>query len=200
MPGKREAWYGKLPKTKAAVAYAEKKHAGQRRSDGGPYIRHPLEVGSLLNRVGAPDHLIAAGVLHDVIEKAGVSQSALRRHFGSRVARLVAAVSDDDKITGYAKRKAALRKQVALAGDEALSLFAADKISKLRELRREAARDRDGGRTSGRARALRARRLRHYQRSLALLEERLPDSRLVRDLGKELRAALRERGLAAAKS
>lgn len=46
------------------------------------------------------------------------------------------AVSDDDRITGYAKRKAALRQQVAGGGEEALTLFAADKLSKLRELRR----------------------------------------------------------------
>jgi hypothetical protein len=103
----------------------------------------------------------------------------------------VLAVSDDDRIDGYAKRKAALRRQVAGAGDEALALFAADKLSKLRELRRETALDRENARPSGRVRELRARRLRHYERSLALLEERLPDSPLVRDLRDELSVSLR---------
>ena len=42
---------------------------------------------------------------------------------------------------------------------------------------------------------MRARRLRHYQRSLALLEERLPESRLVGQLRDELRSFLRERAM-----
>jgi hypothetical protein len=69
-------------------------------------------------------------------------------------------------------------------------LFAADKLSKLRELRRETEMDQDGNRTARPARELRARRLRHYQRSLAMLEERLPRSPLVRDLRDELAAYL----------
>jgi hypothetical protein len=39
---------------------------------------------------------------------------------------------------------------------------------------------------------LRARRLKHYDRSLALLEERLPESPLVRELSDELAPLLRE--------
>jgi HD domain len=113
-------------------------HAGQRRTDGGPFFSHPLEVASLLDYAEAPDHLIAAGVLHDLLEKTEVSPSDLMLRFGSRITRLVLAVSEDDRIVGHAKRKAALRQQVAGSGDDALALFAADKLSKVRELRREA--------------------------------------------------------------
>jgi hypothetical protein len=63
------------PQTSAAAAYAERKHAGQHRSVGTPFVQHPLEVATLLYYAGAPDHVIAAGLLHDVIEKAGVSPS-----------------------------------------------------------------------------------------------------------------------------
>jgi len=77
-------------------------------------------------------------------------------------------------------------------------LVAADKLSKLRELRREAAADSRDSITPGRVRKLRARRLRHYRRSLALLEERIPSSPLVRELRDELNALLRNRDLAAA--
>jgi hypothetical protein len=78
--------------------------------------------------------MIAAGLLHDVIEKAGVSASELQRRFGPRITALVLAVSDDDSIAGYAAGRAALRHQVAGAGEEALTLFAVDELSKLREL------------------------------------------------------------------
>jgi (p)ppGpp synthase/HD superfamily hydrolase len=185
-----------LPQTQAAMAYAERMHAGQRRADDEPFILHPLEVASLLYSIGAPDHLVAAGVLHDLVEKGDVTASDLRKRFGSRITGLVLAVSDDDRIAGYAKRKAALRRQVSGAGEEALTLFAADKLSKVRELRREAV-DSEASLTLGRTREPRARRLRHYYRSLALLEERQPQSPLVRELRDELAVLQRERELLA---
>jgi (p)ppGpp synthase/HD superfamily hydrolase len=188
----------RLPQTQAAIEYAERMHSGQRRADGAPFILHPLEVAELLYSTGAGDYLVAAGVLHDVVEKAGVTAAELRERFGPRVAALVLEVSDDDRVIGYGERKAALRRQVADAGEDALALFAADKVSKLRELRRETAADARGSATPGRVRKLRARRLRHYRRSLALLEERLPKSPLVRELHDELHALRRERALTTA--
>jgi (p)ppGpp synthase/HD superfamily hydrolase len=178
------------------VAYAQRQHAGQLRGDGTPFILHPLEVASLLYDAGASDDLIAAGVLHDLAEKAHVAAGEIRGRFGPRITSLVLAVSDDDRITGYGERKAALRRQVALAGADALTLFAADKISKLRELRREATTDFAAGAAPIRVRKLRARRLRHYRRSLALLEERIPESPLVSELRDELYALQRDRTLA----
>ncbi len=180
-----------LPKTQAAVAFANRAHDGQRRRvDGAPFIEHPLEVASLLYSVGAPDHLIAAGVLHDTIEKTHVVASDLRERFGSRVATLVLAVSEDEHVTGYEQRKAALREQVARAGEEALILFAADKLSKVRELRlgpAPARKSHSGGAVITRSRA---RRLTHYRHCLALLQDQLPDSPLVNQLRTELDAHL----------
>jgi (p)ppGpp synthase/HD superfamily hydrolase len=175
-----------LPQTQRAIEYAERMHAGQQRADGTPFVLHPNEVAALLYDAGAPDHLIAAGVMHDLLEKTDATASDLRLRFGQRITELVLAVSDDDRIAGYAKRKAALRQQVAGAGEEALALFAADKLSKMRELRREAAIDSAVAPTPSRVRELRARRLRHYQRSLELLEECLAGSPLVRALRDEL--------------
>jgi (p)ppGpp synthase/HD superfamily hydrolase len=68
----------RLPQTHAAVTYAERMHSGQRRADGSPFILHPLEVASLLYQTGAPDHLIAAAVMHDLIEKTDASAADLR--------------------------------------------------------------------------------------------------------------------------
>jgi (p)ppGpp synthase/HD superfamily hydrolase len=165
-----------LPQTRAAVSYAKAAHDGQlRKVDGECFIEHPLEVASLLYYVGAPDPVIAAGVLHDVIEKTEVQVAELRERFGTRVADLVLAVSEDKRIRPYQQRKAALCDQAARAGEDALTVFAADKVSKARELRLhpEAARH---------AR----RRLGYYRDCLHLLEERLPDSPLLRELDAEL--------------
>jgi HD domain-containing protein len=72
-----------------------------------------LEVASLLYYAGATDPVIAAGVLHDVIEDTAALASDLRGRFGRRVTDLVVAVSEDDRIADHDARKAALRAQVA---------------------------------------------------------------------------------------
>jgi hypothetical protein len=59
-------------------------------------------------------------------------------------------------------------------------------------LRLERAADR-GSAAPARVRELRARRIKHYYRSLALLEERLPESPLVRELREEVRALVSDR-------
>lgn len=174
-----------LPETRQALAFAERAHAGQRRAfDGAPFIAHPTEVAALLYYVGAADHVIAAGALHDTIEKSTTQAQDLRTRFGPRITTLVLAVTDDDDIAGYPQRKAAEREQAAAAGDEALMILAADKISKVRELRLETAAAR------GRRRAItspsRLRRFAHYQECLELLERHLPDSPLVANLRTEI--------------
>jgi (p)ppGpp synthase/HD superfamily hydrolase len=159
----------------AALAYAEERHAGQtRKVDGAPFIEHPLEVAWLLYRAGAPDRVIAAGVLHDTLEKTDADTDELRTRFGPDTTDLVLAVSEDPGIRTYARRKAALRAQVAKAGPEALMVFAADKISKVRENSLGATQKRPS-----------QRRLTHYRRCLELLEQRLPDSPLVIQLRAE---------------
>jgi (p)ppGpp synthase/HD superfamily hydrolase len=169
----------RLPKTKAALAYARRLHRSQRRAgDGAPFIEHPTEVGELLYDAGASDEVIAAGVLHDVLEKTDASAYELSVRFGRRVREIVGAVTDDQRIVEYSRRKAALREQVANAGDDALAVFAADKVSKVRELRLGYGSGVEG----------RSRRLENYRCSLAMLEKRLPASPLVAALAVELDA------------
>ena len=86
------------------------------------------------------------------------------------------------------------------ASDDVLILFAADKLSKLRELRREIGHPAGEQRNGSRAQEPRRRRLRHYERSLALLEERLADSPLVESLQSELSGYHRDREALALKA
>jgi hypothetical protein len=168
-----------LPKTTAALDYAAHLHHGQRRQvDGAPFIVHPIEVATLLYESGAADEVVAAGVLHDALEKTDATAYDIYARFGRRVGDIVCAVSPDPAIPGYARRKAALRDRAADAGDAALTVFAADKLSKVRELRLG---DRSGVKVRGR-------KLKHYQLSLAMLRERIPDSSIVATLAAELHA------------
>ena len=124
------------PLTREALAFADQRHAGQKRDlDDLPFVTHPVEVACLLHEAGYADEVVAAGVLHDVVEDTDAELSDLEAHFGSRVAELVQAVTDDPSIEDDAERKAALRRQVAAAGECAAVIFAADKVSKAREFR-----------------------------------------------------------------
>ena len=124
-----------LPMAQAALRFARARHAGQRRAiDHAPFIDHPIEVAWLLRRDDQPDEVIAAGLLHDALEKTATTSAELRRRFGARIARLVESVSDDPSIRDYQPRKRDLRDRIAQADPDTHAVFAADKIAKVREL------------------------------------------------------------------
>jgi (p)ppGpp synthase/HD superfamily hydrolase len=169
------------PLTREALNFAASRHAGQtREGDGVPFVTHPVEVACLLHEAGYSDEVVAAGVLHDVIEDTDVDQAELEARFGAEVATLVAAVSDDPSIEDRAERKAALRDQVARAGECAAVVFAADKVSKARELRARA--------RYGRFQRTDEGKLEHYRASLEMLTELIPGHQLVAQLREELEA------------
>ena len=171
-----------LPVTCSALDFAVDRHAGQQRdADGAPFILHPIEVSVLLRNAGYDDPVIAAGLLHDLIEDTDTTPEELLERFGPRVCELVAALSEDGSIDDYEERKAALRKKVADRAEEVLAIYAADKVSKARELRAKIVRS-----PAARDDADIARRLDHYDASLALLLARLPGHPLVRTLQMEL--------------
>jgi (p)ppGpp synthase/HD superfamily hydrolase len=169
------------PLTRDALAFADRWHAGQTRDiDGVPFVTHPVEVACLLHEAGYSDQVVAAGVLHDVLEDTEVERGDLEELFGPRVAELVASVSDDPSIEDEAERRAALRGQVARAGECAAAVFAADKVSRAREMRAR----------QGHARFDRGDRAKilHYEASLDLLSDVLPGHELVERLRRELEA------------
>ena len=91
-----------LPMAQAAVRFARVRHAGQHREvDHAPFIAHPIEVGCLLHGDGKPDEIVAAGLLHDILEKTATTSAELHRRFGPHIARLVESVSDDPSLADY---------------------------------------------------------------------------------------------------
>ena len=172
-----------LPVTREAIAYARECHAAQTREvDAAPFILHPLEVAMLLHGRGYDDEVVAAGALHDVVEKTPATVDDLAERFGSRVSSLVAAVSDPPGLDDYHARKTALRDQVAQATADAQAIYAADKLVKARELRALASRLH----TSLNDNPVLRERVEHYQTSLDMLERALPGAPLVNQLRFEL--------------
>jgi (p)ppGpp synthase/HD superfamily hydrolase len=171
------------PLTREALAFASSRHEGQTRDiDSIPFVTHPVEVACLLHEAGYSDEVVAAGVLHDVIEDTDANRADLEERFGANVAALVAAVSDDPSIVDDVRRKAALRDQVARAGECAGAIFAADKVSKARELRIRVERGRFERKDRG--------KVEHYEASLGMLDELMPGHPLVERLRTELDAVL----------
>ena len=115
---------------------AAEAHAGQRRSaDRRPYIHHPERVAVLVAGEGGDDAMVAASLLHDVIEDTEIENDRIERDFGPDVASLVAAMTNDPTIDDYEARKRALRDRVREAGERVVLIYAADKLANLRDMR-----------------------------------------------------------------
>jgi (p)ppGpp synthase/HD superfamily hydrolase len=170
-----------LPLTQRAVELAVQLHAGQHRAaDRAPFVVHPMEVASMLDRAHYPDYVVAAAVLHDVVEHTGEDVADLEARFGRPVAELVAAVTNDPSIADEDERKAELRERVRHRGGYAAAVYAADKVSKVREFRTAMAAGVPADELRG--------KLDRHRESLAMLEETIPGSRLVELLRFEIEA------------
>ncbi|MBM4117744.1 bifunctional (p)ppGpp synthetase/guanosine-3',5'-bis(diphosphate) 3'-pyrophosphohydrolase [bacterium] len=72
---------------------AEAAHAHQRRVSGEPYFSHVLAVARTCAELNLGSNAIAAALLHDTVEDAGLSPELLREEFNPTVALLVDGVS-----------------------------------------------------------------------------------------------------------
>ena len=182
-PRRGAGQFDRLPIAQAALRFASARHADQyRESDGAPFIVHLIEVASLLRRDGQPDEIIAAGLLHDVLEKSATTNGELDRRFGARIARIVASVSDDPSLGDYTARKRELRGRVAQADPGTCAVFAADKIAKVRELALLPASQLDEPKNRA--------KLAHYRASLEMLWRVDGHVRLIHRLDAELNRLL----------
>ena len=122
---------------KDALETARRAHAGQLRrgSDGHPYIDHPMAVAELLIKHRYGDEVLAAALLHDVVEKSEIEMPEVRERFGEIVADLVEALTEDETIPSYEERKDEHRRRVATADPAARAIFAADKLTNVAMLR-----------------------------------------------------------------
>lgn len=120
-----------------AFALAAASHGEQRRpSDGRYFLQHVVEVAELLQRAGFDDEVVAVGLLHDTVERGTLGEEELRDEMGTSICSLVMALSEDPGIASFERRKAGLRRQVEGAGGSAVTVYAADKLSDIRGLRR----------------------------------------------------------------
>jgi (p)ppGpp synthase/HD superfamily hydrolase len=180
-----------------ALEMARQAHAGQLRNGSGglPYIEHPLTVAELLADQNCSKTVLAAGLLHDVVEESDIGVEQIRLRFGDGVAELVSALTDAEEIESYQRRKDVHRADVEAAGNEALTIYAADKLANIRALRRVYA---DQGETVGaELKAPLDVKVVVWEADLELLARRVPKLPFLAELETELSALKADRRAAA---
>lgn len=120
-----------------AAAFARQAHAGAvRKGTNIPYITHPMETAVIVSLMKDDEEMIAAAMLHDVIEDAGVTPEELEERFGSRVTELVL-FETEDKTGTWSERKSATIARLKGASRENKILTLGDKLSNLRSTARD---------------------------------------------------------------
>ena len=114
--------------TEKALHIALQAHASQvRKSDGTPYIAHPIMVALYLKEYGFDELVIAAALVHDVLEDTEFSREKLVEVLGADVVQIVENVSEDTSLE-WEVRKEQYVAQVAGADEAAKAVSIVDKI------------------------------------------------------------------------
>lgn len=109
-----------------ALAYASKKHEGQMRKGGEPYITHPVAVAEMLREWGKNEDTQICGLFHDLLEDTDADPAVILRLGGPEVLHAVRLLT---KTPGYIMEKYA----ADLKKDEmAKAVKAADRLHNLR--------------------------------------------------------------------
>lgn len=127
-----------------AIIFATKAHSGMtRKGTNVPYIVHPIEAAAIVSAMTDDEEIIAAAVLHDVLEDTEATMEDLVAHFGHRIAELVSDESEDKRKNLPAALTWKMRKQETItfletkANRDAKMLALADKLSNLRAIYRD---------------------------------------------------------------
>jgi (p)ppGpp synthase/HD superfamily hydrolase len=126
-----------IPIVLDACAFATRMHAGQQRKYAGePYVLHCLEVARIVAEVGGSPTMIAAALLHDVVEDTEASIEDVRARFGDEIAQGVACLTDVSctEDGNRAVRKAMDREHLAQAPAEMKTVKLADVIFNTRSI------------------------------------------------------------------
>jgi len=95
-----------------AYTFAEHAHHGQKRYSGAPYFVHVSAVGLTLAEMGMDATTVAAGLLHDTVEDAKISENDIEKEFGTEIRFLVDGVTKLGKLKyrGVERHVESLRK------------------------------------------------------------------------------------------
>lgn len=122
----------------AAASFASRAHRHQLRKDEStPYVAHPMRVALIVRHLfGCDDErVLAAALLHDVLEDTTTDYDDLVEHFDPIIANWVAALSKDKRLPEE-EREAAYAQQLRTAGWQVHLIKLADMYDNLTDARR----------------------------------------------------------------
>ena len=117
------------------LKFVTKKHAGQFRADGvTPYIQHPIRVAELVVKYKKSrniDQIVAAALLHDVLEDTYTSYKELQDCFGEMIASMVMEVTTASYMPVLVGKSNYLKHKMLDMSPYALVIKLADRLSNL---------------------------------------------------------------------
>ena len=127
-----------------AIVFATEAHDGMRRRKSEvPYVLHPLEVSAIVGTMTDTQEVIAAALLHDVVEDAGITMEAIGEKFGARVMELVASETENKREdlppeeTWLIRKEESIEKLRTCNDEEIMMLWIGDKLSNIRAIYRD---------------------------------------------------------------
>lgn len=109
-------------------------HSGQtRKDDGSPYIVHPFVVALKLMKYNFPDAVIAAALMHDVLEDTDFSEEEFKKELGEEVLEIVKPLTEDKSLP-WEERKKKYVESLRGSREEVKAIAVADKIHNLESL------------------------------------------------------------------
>ncbi|MFA4855416.1 MAG: HD domain-containing protein [archaeon] len=130
-----------------AFNLSKQAHEGQVRASKQPYFSHPLETAAILAKMGVGSKVVAAALLHDVLEDTEVKPKELKRLFGREVFSLVDGVTKIDLLASESRNNRSFENLRSLLfattkDPRTILIKLADKLHNLRTLGYLPARDR----------------------------------------------------------
>ena len=120
-----------------AAHFAAQKHRDQRRKDKdvSPYINHPIFVANIISEISNVEDpvVLAAALLHDIIEDTETTVEELIDNFGKRVCSLVQEVTDDKTLPKLERKQRQIDHAKEISEGAAL-IKLGDKISNVTDI------------------------------------------------------------------
>ncbi len=122
-----------------AYHFSREAHCSQKRSEGSPYINHPLAVAYILADMRMDTLSIASGLLHDTVEDAEVTMDDIKIIFGKEIAFIVKGLTKLAKVEFRTKQEAQAEnfRKMLLAMSEDIRIMLikfADRLHNMRTL------------------------------------------------------------------
>src|SRR3989338_777127 len=108
-----------------AYNFAADAHKDHKRFSGEPYLVHLVETAKGIAGLGMGPKTVAAGLLHDAIEDAGVAPETIEKEFGKEIRFLVEGVTKLGRLKyrGAERHRESLRKLLVATGKDARVLI-----------------------------------------------------------------------------